>query len=234
MIRVCATDPALAAALGIDAGAGEIVIEREHGRLQLRDTRPGAPGPVWADFQSVAAENRRSAGKGLLLARAVGVRRGASLRVLDATAGLGRDAYTLAALGCEVVACERSPIFAALLLDAAARADGDPALTRLHVQVGDTREVMRDSGFDVVYLDPMFPARRKSALVKKEMQYMQAVLGDDNGVELFGPALRCATRRVVVKRPVHAPRLAETPAPTHMLKGKTVRFDVYVGKQISS
>jgi 16S rRNA (guanine1516-N2)-methyltransferase len=79
---------------------------------------------------------------------------------------------------------------------------------------------------DVVYLDPMFPARSKSAAVKKEMQYMQALLEDEDPLPLFEAALACATKRVVIKRPIHAPDVAAKP--NHRFEGKTVRFDVYL------
>ncbi len=227
MTRVSALDPELGLRLGIAIGEADIVVEYANGRLQLRDTRPGAPGPVWADFESVAIETRREAGRGLLLAKAIGVKKGVLPQVLDATAGLGRDAYTLAALGCEVTAVERSTVVAALLADALERATGDPAAARIALHTRDACAVMGQRMFEVIYLDPMFPERRKSAKVKKEMQYMQALLGDEDGAELFEPALQCATRRVVVKRPIHAPPLAASPNPTHVLKGKSVRFDVY-------
>ena len=76
---------------------------------------------------------------------------------------------------------------------------------------------------DVVYLDPMFPARRKSARVKKEMWLLQHVL-DTPAPQL---ALAKSRRRVVVKRPVKAPPL-EGRSPAFAIPGKTVRFDVYL------
>jgi 16S rRNA (guanine1516-N2)-methyltransferase len=227
MIVVSATDPELADRLGLPHGRRDLVLEYAEGCLQLRDTRPGAPGPIRADFQSTAADNRRKAGRGLLLAKAVGIKGRELPDVLDATAGLGRDAYTLAALGCNVTAFERSPVVAALLRDAIDRSRGDPAVARIDLRVGDAREEMARRRYEVVYLDPMFP-ERGSALSKKEMQYMQLLLEPDDGADLFAPALQCATRRVVVKRPIHAARLAPTPTPNHVFKGKSVRFDVYL------
>ncbi|MCZ7606361.1 MAG: class I SAM-dependent methyltransferase [Planctomycetota bacterium] len=223
--RVAAAEPALAAALNLPPDPhAEFVLEHAHGRLQLRDTREGAPGPLYVDFASADAERRRDAGRQLALARAVGVKGDARPSVLDATAGLGRDAFTLAALGCDVTAVERSPIIAALLRDGLER-----AACRLRLVVGDAREFMaglaEDARPDVVYLDPMFPERRKSAAVKKELQYLQELLGPDDAQALFAAALKCARQRVVVKRPVHAPELAR---PNHTLEGKTVRFDVYL------
>ena len=223
--RVGAADHELAEALRIPHDpAAEFVLEQVDGRLQLRDTREGAPGPLYVDFGSRDAARRRDAGRRLPLARAIGVKPDERPSVLDATAGLGRDAYTLAALGCRVVALERSALFAALLRDGLKRAGSDMQLV-----VGDASEYMAaladDERPDVVYLDPMFPERRKSAAVKKEMQYMQELLGEDNAAALFEAARKCALQRVVVKRPVHAPELAP---PNHTFKGKTVRFDVYV------
>ncbi|MCG3182285.1 MAG: Ribosomal RNA small subunit methyltransferase J [Planctomycetes bacterium] len=223
--RVSAAEPGLADALKLPLDPhAYFVLEHAHGRLQLRDTRQGAPGPLCVDFDSVDAERRRDAGRQLPLARAVGVKGDARPRVLDATAGLGRDAYTLAALGCEVTAVERSPLIAALLRDGLER-----AACELRLVVGDACDYMagldESERPDVVYLDPMFPERRKSAAVKKEMRYMQELLGPDDADALFAAALKCAKQRVVVKRPAHAPQLAK---PNHTLEGKTVRFDVYV------
>ncbi|MBK8205202.1 MAG: class I SAM-dependent methyltransferase [Planctomycetes bacterium] len=228
MSRVACADPALAGALGLPHGQADFVLEYIDGALHLRDTRPGAPGPICADFESRVAENRRKAGRGLLLAKAIGVKPGQQLSVLDATAGLGRDSYALAALHCSVTAVERSPVVAALLRDALYRSSQDPAVARISLLLADARDQMQTARYDVVYLDPMFPDRRKSAKVKKEMQYMQELLGPEDGSDLLEPALQAATRRVVVKRPVHAPRLPSAAQPAHVHKGKSVRFDVYL------
>src|SRR5690606_27283774 len=109
---------------------------------------------------------------------------------------------------------ERNAVVAALLADAIDRAREDAAVTRIALHTGDARDLMAAERFDVVYLDPMFPERRKTALARKEMQYMQALLSDDDGASLLAPPLECATRRVVVKRPLHAPPLQDSPKPT--------------------
>ncbi|MCA8912993.1 MAG: class I SAM-dependent methyltransferase [Planctomycetes bacterium] len=205
--------------------SAEFVLEHAEGHLQLRDTREGAPGPLFVDFASHDFDRRREAGRQLPLARAVGVRGDQCPRVLDATAGLGRDAYTLHALGCAVTCIERSPIIAALLEDGLARAGAG-----LPLVVGDACAYMAglkaEERPEVVYLDPMFPERRKSAAVKKEMQYMQALLGGDDVGALFEAALKCAQKRVVIKRPSHAAQVGGKP--NHSFEGKTVRFDVYL------
>jgi len=85
---------------------------------------------------------------------------------------------------------------------------------------------------DVVYLDPMFPPRDKSALVKKEMRAFHDVVGsDDDADALLAPALKLAQKRVVVKRPGYAGFLAGV-APTMAVTGKNNRFDVYINAAI--
>jgi 16S rRNA (guanine1516-N2)-methyltransferase len=161
----------------------------------------------------------------------------APLKVFDATAGLLRDACVLAAAGARVRVAERSPVIAALVADGLARAQGHPELLALlaHLEFvpGDSLallEAMADSADRpaVVYLDPMFPHRDKSALVKKEMRVFRAVVGEDADADaLLAPALRAATRRVVVKRPRHAPWLAGR-KPSLAQEGKSARFDIYL------
>lgn len=194
-------------------------------------------GAVQADFVA-GPLGRRRVGGGLarqMLARAVGFK-GKALSVFDATAGLGRDAFLLACLGCRVTAVERSPIVAALFEDGLARAAREPSLfamlnARLRLILGDSREILAGLGEaerpDVVYLDPMFAARKKTALSKKEMQLCRLVAGDDlDAAELYRAAWAAARGRVVVKRWLRAPTLAGPP--TFACKGTTVRYDVYV------
>jgi 16S rRNA (guanine1516-N2)-methyltransferase len=178
-----------------------------------------------------------------LLSRAVGMQSGRPPRtVLDATAGLGFDAASLAMLGLEVTALEQSPVVYALIEDGFKRAllaggeVGVKLQEHLHLRCADSRHFLRmlagekASIVDVVYLDPMFPERR-SAKSRKELQHLQALLPPPDHAattELFKLALAVASRRVVVKRPLQAPEIAENPAPSHCLKGKSVRFDVYI------
>ena len=194
-------------------------------------------GPVCVDFVAGRAGFRRqNAGRrGEDVARAVGLGRGCE-RVVDATAGLGRDAFMLAWLGAQVIALERSPVIAALLADGLRRAvihraTRAVAVDRIHLVVADAEDWLsglpRTARPDVVFLDPMFPPRKKTARVKKEMQLFQALLGPDTGSDaLLAVARRVATRRVVVKRPVHAPPLG--PEPSLVISGRSTRFDVYL------
>ena len=206
-------------------------------RLELRETGPDAAGPVYVDFVHGPSGYRRRSNlsRRQPLALALGLGRG-PVTVVDATAGLARDAFLLASLGCPVIAVERSVVLGALIRDGLRRANehGSQALRnvlgRLTLIVDDARAVldqmMRTTPPDVVYIDPMYPPRKKSALSKKEMRILRRLVGDDPDVlELFTVARDVALRRVVVKRPRHAPSLA--PAPAVQCRGKQVRYDVY-------
>lgn len=211
------------------------------GRLSVVPTGKGAPGPVFADFVEGALAYRRlhGGGRGQPVARAVGLKPGIYPKVLDATAGLGRDAFVLAALGCEVVMLERSPIIAALLDDALARAalesEVAPIVARMTLIQADARQWLAqglEPVADVIYLDPMFPHRDKSSLVKKEMRLFRELVGEDqDSSELLEMALQRARYRVVVKRPRLAPHL-DSRTPTLVHEGKSGRFDIYTLKSL--
>ena len=164
------------------------------------------------------------------MARAIGRARPLPA-VLDCTAGLGRDAFVLAYLGYRVTAFERSPILHALLVDGLDRLQArQPELVddRLRIESGDaTARLGREPPPEVVYIDPMFPRRRKSALVKQEMRILQRLVQDDeDGTALVAAARAVATDRVVVKRPTDADGLA--PDPSYTVTAKKVRWDVYL------
>jgi 16S rRNA (guanine1516-N2)-methyltransferase len=208
------------------------------GRLELRVTGRRPPGPVYVDFLGGAVDYRRRRGGGRrqLIARAVGVGRGAET-VLDATAGLGRDAFALACLGCAVTAVERSPVLAAMLRDGLARAraeatgDVQVILDRITLIHADSREVLESLDEserpDVVYVDPMYPVDEKqSALVQKEMRVCRMLIGDDEDADmLLSAGRRAARRRVVVKRQIHAPVLGSDCDAQYV--GRRIRYDAY-------
>lgn len=226
-----------------EAADGELQLQLTPERLQLVQMGKGAPGPVYVDFVAGAVAHRRrfGGGRGQTIAKAVGLKGGANPTVLDATGGLGRDAFVLASLGCAVTLLERSPVVAALLEDGLLRAAGDPEIgpwlkermRLIHSDAVIWMQALAESGNeaefpDVVYLDPMFPHRSKSALVKKEMRLFQQLVGEDGDADALLPlARRIARKRVVVKRPDYAPPLAGQ-APTVAIRGKKHRYDVYV------
>lgn len=213
-------------------------------RLELRELTRGGSGPIYADFVLGQAAHRRrfGGGRGQPLARAVGLKANTVPTVIDATAGLGRDAFVLASLGCTVYLLERSPIIAALLRDGLARAARDQEIgpwvrQRLHLIGADSRDYLpklsAEQRPDVVYLDPMYPHRQKTALVKKEMRLLRALVGDDQDASsLLATALACARRRAVVKRPRWAPTLSG-PTPDFQTSAPNTRFDIYLTKPSS-
>ncbi|WP_458525564.1 class I SAM-dependent methyltransferase [Onishia taeanensis] len=205
--------------------------------------------PLAADFVAGKAAHRRrfGGGRGQLIAKACGLGggkggKGVLPSIVDATAGLGRDAFVLASLGAEVLMLERVPAIYALLEDALARARLDaetaPIAARLRLSHADASlglaQAIADSGHapQVIHLDPMFPHRDKSALVKKEMRLFRELAGDDaDAPRLLEAALDVASHRVVVKRPRKAPPI-DGPAPQHVLEGKTSRYDLYVHRSL--
>lgn len=205
-----------------------LVLAFTSARVELRLVGKKAPGPVWIELAGGDVA-RRVAEPGFAsspLARAVGATKGRRPRVVDATAGLGTDAALLAALGCDVLAVERDPVLAELWRDAIRRGAPD----NLRFGARDARSVLADARPppDVAYLDPMFPPRNKRALVKKEMQVLQRLHAGapDDAADLLAAA-RAHVGRVVVKRPKHAPDLAD--GVTNRWVGSVTRFDVYVG-----
>lgn len=212
--------------------SGALLLVVRADRLELREA--GAKtGPVWIDFRRMPR-----AGTKPLIVRAAGVDKGIA-HVVDATAGLGRDAFTLALAGCSVTAVERSGVMAALLEDGLRRATNEPhlqdAASRLHLIHGDARAYLAalpdGARPEVVYLDPMFSHRAKSAASKKEMRIGRLVAGEDaDADQLLEVARQAATRRVVVKRWLRVPPLA--PAPDIVYRGTTIRFDVYLSNSL--
>ncbi len=220
------------AALGDDFS----LVYEERGLCLYKRDEPKL-GAVWVDFVGGAVAHRRKfgGGKGQAIAKAVGLNKGAVPSVLDATAGLGRDGFVLASLGCKVTLFERNPVVAALLYDGLQRAYADAEIgswmqQRMTMAFGASQQLLpvSETRPDVVYLDPMFPHREKSALVKKEMRVFQSLVGEDLDADaLLAPALALAQKRVVVKRPDYAPFLADK-KPSMQIETKKNRFDVYV------
>lgn len=215
-----------------------LVLEPEGLGLYALDL-PGS-GPVRVQLEEgalgwrIAAERARHEA----VVKACGLLKAtAPLRIFDATAGLLRDACVLAAAGAQVRLAERSPVIAALIADGLQRASQhavlQPLLAQLDFHPGDSLRQLADMAArgekcDVVYLDPMFPHREKSALVKKEMRVFRSVVGDNDDADaLLASALQVAGKRVVVKRPRGAPVLAAR-KPSLALEGKSARFDIYL------
>lgn len=220
--------------------ASAFVIDAEGLRLYALGANYGVA--IAADFYGPTVTYRRKlgGGKGQMIAKAVGLRSGIYPQVLDATAGLGGDAFVLASLGCPVTMLERVPEVRALLSagldkakDFAQREDhelGD-ILERMHLIHTDSHEYLKAMDAkdrpDVIYLDPMFPEKTKGAMVKKEMRVFHDLVGADIDADgLLSLAMAQARYRVVVKRPRIAPTLGNS-KPSHVLEGKSNRYDIY-------
>ncbi|WP_299976519.1 class I SAM-dependent methyltransferase [uncultured Pseudoteredinibacter sp.] len=206
---------------------------------------------IMVDFCHGKANHRRiyGGGTGQMIAKAVGIKAKLRPRVLDATAGLGQDSFVLASLGCQLTMLERSAIVHVLLKDGLERAEIEArddaelseVISRMQLINANARDHLLALANDaitleqrpqVVYLDPMFPERKKSAQVKKEMQSFHHVVGNDlDADDLLEPAKAVALARVVVKRPKIAPFLGMQ-KPDHQLIGKSSRYDIYINQAL--
>ena len=189
---------------------------------------------VCGDFSRLLPRIRRGNLAGEHLVRAVKLKGVERPLVVDATAGLGEDSFLLAAAGCRVLLYEKDPVIAALLRDAWERAKRDPETSeiaeRMTVIEGDSVAALPtlDPPPDVVLLDPMFPERRKTALVKKKFQLIhQLERPCENERELLDAAFAAKPKRIVIKRPAKGPCLAGV-KPSYSLDGSAVRFDCIV------
>lgn len=208
----------------------------EADKLTLFKTDEPKTGGILVDFMSDTLTHRRQfgGGRGEAIVKAIGVKGVQLPTVLDATAGLGRDAFVLASVGCNVQLLERHPVVYALLEDGLERAYKDAELGeffKAHLTLlpsGDLVNVkILPQSVDVIYLDPMYPHQQKSAQVKKEMRLFQSLVGADLDADLFlDHALKLAKKRVVVKRPSSAPFLANRKT-TNAIITKNHRFDLY-------
>jgi len=212
-------------------------VQLRNNRLELVDLDNLGMTPVIIDFLSGKTAYRRKYGHagGEAISKAVGIKKGHRPNIVDATAGWGRDAFVLATMGCRVHMIERSEVIAKLLEDGLCRAEQDEKIgtlikDNLSLTYGDSQKELLHTPFEpeVIYLDPMFPHKEKSALVKKEMRMLQEVVGQDTDADaLLKLALTVATNRVVVKRPDYAGFLAEI-QPQTFIKTKKHRFDIYL------
>jgi 16S rRNA (guanine1516-N2)-methyltransferase len=128
--------------------------------------------------------------------------------VLDATTGLGKDAYIISTFGFQMIWIERNPLLYELLKDGYERCMEQYSSGTLDDQIEqqkkqqqhkylycqtvqqilnmDARDYRSDSSVDVVYLDPMFTSEsiHKKATPKKEMQTLRSLLHDTNLSEI--------------------------------------------------
>jgi 16S rRNA (guanine1516-N2)-methyltransferase len=173
-------------------------------------------------------------GRGQNLAKAVGFKFNKNRTIIDATAGLGYDAFILASLGANVTLIERSEKIYDLLKSAISEAklyggEISKIVNRMNLLFGDSKDILPNIAPEVILIDTMYKNRKKSALVKNDMRLVREVVGSDSDhVELINVALNNASKRVVIKQPRYAETLDNIKGCSHQILGKTIRYDVYV------
>ncbi len=192
--------------------------------------------PVVVDFLSSKSLHRlhTSSIRDPLL-RAAGLKANKALKILDATAGFGQDACLFAYFGAQVIMLEREPQMADLLQAGLKQAQTEGELTeaaqRMSLVIIDAKDYLlnlNENDYpDVIYLDPMFVHRKKSALPNKNMQFLQNLSDDSDADELLNLALTRARKRVVIKRSINAPHLGGL-KPDMSIKSKLIRLDVFL------
>ena len=202
--------------------------------LALKSAEFDLRSRVHVDFVHGSQARRIKAVTGEALTRAVGCQKGLRPSVIDTTAGLGGDLSVLANLGCKVLAMERDPVVAALLVDALRRAEEAEIgwCDRLRFRYADSAQVVSRVSHGVIYLDPMFPKERKAAasFPMRVLQELDQTTYDPD--RLLEAALDSDAARVVVKRPIRADFLGGRRPSSH-LKAKTVRFDLYPKRKLT-
>ncbi len=244
-----ASDVQLFAGLGIESVSAPLTkqwtLSRTSEDQRLTLTRPDGVA-LCTDFTSGKTRHRTTeSGMGVQgLSKALGTKNylkhhGQYPAIIDATGGLGQDAWGLASFGCQVSIFERHPVVHALLSDALLRARGDEQAqgiaNRVSLQLADATEALQPHSTEAyaIYLDPMYPSRRKKASSKKGMQFLHELLGpplDTDTPDLLMAALGSGAARVAVKRPTGAPLLAGSESFTGQrteISTPNTRYDVY-------
>ena len=200
-----------------------LLVSKEGLAIQQDEQHPMAP-----DFSWSGIAKKRQEGRQLGIVRAC--RPCAGMRIFDVTAGWGRDAAILASFGAQVVMFERNPIMQLLLEDALARQDAISQdrlkLTLIKTDAQDFLAALEADAYpDIIYMDPMHPARKKSAKVKKDLQLLQQMIGpDEDALSLLAIARAKVKKKLVLKWPSRASSLL---TPNTSISGSTVRYDCF-------
>lgn len=190
--------------------------------------------PFFIDFSSNNFIRRKNQASSQEIIKAIGIKNNLPLKVLDTTAGQGRDSFVLASLGCSVTLLERNKVIYLLLKNAIKNAKN---IDQLKNVVKNMSVINQDSiefleynknFFDVIYIDPMFPESNKSRLVKKDMQIFREIVGNDSdSSKILVSAFKSNTKRIVVKR-MNKSDFLDDKKPNFSIKGTSIRFDVYI------
>jgi len=188
--------------------------------LQLKDKHH-----VFVDFNSKQLTFRSEAHLNAeLVIKAVLGKKKQATTIMDCTAGFGKDSYLLSLTGSKVTAYENNPLMYALLKDGLKRAE----IENILLKKIDAQRDLKTTDCEVVYIDPMYPASKKSAKNNKHMVFLQTFVGHqaDIAEKLFLLAKQSNAKKIVIKRPVKAAYVLDQ-KPTSQIIGKAARFDIY-------
>ena len=219
---------------------GKVKLEKEELVLVLSEdglSLTDGINTMRGDFSEKLSRLKPNNLNGEMLVKATKIK-GASfpMTLIDATAGMGEDSLILAAAGFEVKLFEYNSVIAELLKDTLERAKKVPELSAIVARMeyigGDSIEAMNNLTFtpDIILLDPMFPERQKSSLVKKKFQLLQKLeqpCSDERA--MMEAALKVNPRRIVIKRMLKNPYLGDI-KPDYSIEGKAIRYDCIVQK----
>jgi len=224
----------------VEQATTPFVLYYKDSKVELIDQQTGTAIDVDFIGGTLAHRRKYGGGKGQAIAKAIGLNKyKLPLSVLDVTAGLAKDAFVLGCLGCSVTMLEENPIIAELVQCALRLAERDDEFKTIQQQgftLININALTYLNGIknkpDIIYIDPMYPERKKSAAVKKNMQMLQKLVGhkvdkQSEEIELLDNALNTALKRVVVKRPKGSPTLTDK-KPSMSIESKITRYDVYV------
>jgi 16S rRNA (guanine1516-N2)-methyltransferase len=165
------------------------------------------------------------------LAKSLAIKKSDSNKMIwDATAGTGKDLmlikHFVLGTNTKMIAFERNPLIYLLLFNGLFHA----GITEVKLIYADSLDVFAKKAEvakpDIIYYDPMYPEKKKSALPRKEMQIFKELIGPDLDTQNFLQHFRAIAKdRVVVKRSLMAEMIA--PDATASYKGKSTRYDMY-------
>jgi 16S rRNA (guanine1516-N2)-methyltransferase len=180
---------------------------------------------VFVDFDSKQLQFRSQAHLNAeLVIKAVLGKKKQATSIMDCTAGFGKDAYLMSLTGSQITAYESNPLMCALLKDGLNRAHIDS----IRVHKKDALAHIKKTDCEVIYIDPMYPASKKSAKNNKQMTFLQSFIGHQTQMaeDLFEQAKLSNAKKIIIKRPVKAAFVNDS-KPTSQIIGKAARFDIY-------
>ncbi|CAL4324601.1 class I SAM-dependent methyltransferase [Buchnera aphidicola] len=209
------------------------LIIHEH-RIELKNNANKNIKNIWIDFNHKKMKSYQDDSK-IKIIKAIGIKKKPFLNVIDATAGLGKDSFMMFSYGCTITMIENNPILSILIYDGLKRSYNDPIIGNIikkkmkHINHSSINiQSLNLQKPDVIYLDPMFPRKKKKSLPKKHMNTIQNLVKKDSDTQLlFNACKNFAKNRIVVKRKKNFKIISKN-KPNYMIYSKKYRFDVYL------